>query len=286
VVCNYSGPVVSDPSRVVVITATWDVADLMGDWLEHHRDMGVEAVVVMDYGSTDGTLELLLDTRWSGFLHWFPFTGLGSDSNLQQLEHARTIWSDGWALIIDPDEFLVTPSWSVSDLVGAAVATGADAVALPRFHMEGPRSLVRAPGAAPGPRELSLRWGPQDQTKVIVNLASAAHANLPGHVAVGERVAELSGLDVCLLHYPTRSFAGFVGKVDHAEQTLQFLGGSADAGFAHHWRRWVAIRNAGGLWEEYLDQFVPDDELDEVIECGEYAWDRRLADRLGSLGGP
>ena len=70
----------------------------------------------------------------------------------------------------------------------------------------------------------------------------------------------------------------------NADATLHTFGDRVDEGFAHHWRRWVRIRDSGGLWGEYLDQFVPDADLEAALARGDYVSDRRLADHWVRLG--
>jgi len=265
----------SDPTRALrLIAGVWDNADLLPRWLEHHRSMGVASVVAMDFGSTDGSQQILTDPQWRDFVDVIDFSGLTTDTNQVMLDYARATWNRGWVHYIDPDEFLFTPSGGVDELVERGIAAAADVVVVPRFHMTGERSL--AAGAVPvDVPDLTLRWCEQDMTKVMVDLASSARADNPGHEGIGGSQLELTGIESCLLHYPTRSYAKFAEKVDHADLTMSV--NDYPEGFAFHWVRWIEIRNAGGLREEYLDQFLADGDVPQLITDGEYAREYRLA---------
>lgn len=268
----------SRPSPVVyLLTGVWDNADLLDDWLEHHRRLGVAGVLAMDFGSTDGSVELLRSPRWSGFVDLVPFPGLKADHSALLVQAARGRWLDGWGLLIDPDEFLVTATGDLAEptLLGAMAA--ADLVTLPRFELTAPRSTaVQAPTGRPDASDLTLRLAAQDQGKVMVDLASDATASLSAHEGAGHVQLSLSDPRTCLLHAPVRSFERYEQKVDHAATTLA-VNDHLDEGFAWHWRRWVAVRDEGGLPAEYLAQFVADDAVDGLLADGTYVPDPRLA---------
>jgi hypothetical protein len=273
--CSTGSPSPEQP--IYVLTGVWDNADLLDDWLEHHRALGIAGVLAMDFGSTDGSVEILTSSRWSSFVDVVEFPGLDVDDSRYLVDRARERWDAGWALMIDPDEFLMTATGDLRDpaLRGAMVA--ADLVTVPRFEMTTARS--RAAGAAdgrPDASDLELRLTAQDQGKVLLDLASDAFPTISSHEGTGRAQVHLTDPRTCLLHAPVRSFARFAQKVDHAAVTLSHSE-DQDDGFAWHWRRWVRIREDGGLPGEYLAQFVDDDELAALLADGTYAQDARLA---------
>ena len=44
---------------LIVITTTWNSANVIETFLHHYRALGVDQVLVMDFDSSDGTDELL-----------------------------------------------------------------------------------------------------------------------------------------------------------------------------------------------------------------------------------
>lgn len=112
--------------------------------------------------------------------------------------------------------------------------------------------------------------------KVAIDLDSLAMpTGGAAHYAQGTVVVDIGGTAVCLLHAPTRTFGRFEQKVEHAAYTLS-RSVHQDPGWAWHWRRWIAIRDEGGLRDEYLSQFVADDEVDRLIDEGVVLPDGRL----------
>jgi hypothetical protein len=270
----------SGAAPVHILAGVWDNVDLLEGWLRHHRGMGVQGVVAMDYGSTDGSAELLTSPEWADFVTLVPFTGLDTDTNLAMLQFARAVELPGWLLMIDPDEYLVTPSGRIDDISIVRAMEDSDLVTLPRFHMTAPRSLAETE-PFPGVQAATLREVEQDQGKVLVRVASDASTDMSGHSGVARRAAQVEGVSTCLLHVPVRSFLKFAEKVGHAEVTLA-ADPSLPDWFAHHWRRWVQMKQAGTLREEYLDHFVHDDAVDALIASGVLVSDERLRGIAGA----
>jgi hypothetical protein len=81
-----------------------------------------------------------------------------------------------------------------------------------------------------------------------------------------------------LLHYPFRSFESFAAKVRLAASDFD---ANADLPFTYGWqlRRWVELARRGQLLQEYLDQFVPDEDVPRLLEDGTLARERRITDR-------
>ena len=260
---------------LVLMTGVWDVVDLLEDWLRYHRSIGVEGVLAMDYGSTDGCLDVLGASEWLGFVTLVPFSGMTSNKNLAMTEHLRRTGSDAWAMCIDPDEFLVTESGDLGSLPVAG--HGAEVLTIPRYDMSAARSVAeQATDLRPSFADLDLRYVERDQGKVMVDLSSAVTPSISGHEAEGPGALAVDVEGMCLLHAPVRSYRKFVEKVDHAAVTLE-ANPQLPEGFAWHWRRWIRIRDEGGLREEYLAQFVSDELVSSVVADGTYARDGRLA---------
>lgn len=272
---DFFDPLASPP--VYILTGVLDNADLLEDWLSHHQLLGISGVLAMDYGSTDGSVEILNSPAWSSFVHLLPFRELQQIPALLDQERRREPWCDGWGLMVDVDEFLSTSTGDLSDpeLIGAMAA--AEVVIVPRYEFTAARSIAGA-ASSDGPRleDLTLRRGPQDMEKVMFDLSSDAIPALSGHSAHACSQAHVAEAHACILHAPVRSFDRFARKVDHAARTLSAHPDLGDD-FAWHWRRWVRIRDEGGLRDEYLAQFVDDDELPGLLADGTCVRDERLA---------
>lgn len=84
--------------------------------LEHHRRLGVERFLVVDNGSTDGSLEYLLDQ---------PDTVVWQTDASYRAANCGAVWWDlllrryaqgNWCLIVDADEYFIFPNWETRRL--------------------------------------------------------------------------------------------------------------------------------------------------------------------------
>jgi hypothetical protein len=273
---------VEEPVPVYAVTGVWDNADLLDDWLEHLRALGVNGVLAMDFGSTDGSVDILTGPRWSAFVTMMDFPGIGLDHSQLWMATARSLWPRGWALMIDPDEFLVTPTGRIDDPLLRGAMASSPVIEIARFEMTTLQSAVSDLAVGrPEAADLTLRRTVRDQGKVAVDLMSPATPSWSTHEAHGAVAVDVGGTASCLLHAPVRSFDRFVQKVDHAEQTLVELP-ELDQGFFQHFRRWVRIRDEGGLALEFIDQFVADDAVAGLLADGSHVQDTRLAVAIAS----
>ena len=80
-----------------------------------------------------------------------------------------------------------------------------------------------------------------------------------------------------------RSYVEFEHKI---AMYAQFYGANPQLEIGHGWqaKRWIKIAAAGRLHEEYLDQFVPDDQVAALIENGTLVLDETVGRLHGSRG--
>lgn len=99
--------------------------------LDHHRRLGVGPFFIVDNGSSDGTVEFLLDQPdvhlWTTTAS-FAASRCGTDWQLQLIdEHG----GDGWHLLVDADELFVYAGYEsrpIADLCRQLADAGADAL--------------------------------------------------------------------------------------------------------------------------------------------------------------
>ena len=143
-------------SRTVVATTTWNTGTLVDDFLDHYRRLGAAAVLLMDFGSVDGTRERVV--AWGDFVKVFDLPSLaGKDSSNALLAEAKRRYpKEWWCLFCDPDEFLVTPRMQIDD-ASAAALPDAGTIVVERRNMTGPRSIATAQADLSPLRGLTLR---------------------------------------------------------------------------------------------------------------------------------
>jgi len=256
---------------------------------------------VMDFNSVDGTRELLTSDEWSSFVVVEPFPGIaGLDSSDLLLASAKRSFSgDCWCLFCDPDEFLITPSMTIADL-SAHVKRG-DSSVLPRFNVTAERSIAQFDqDRLTAEDALTLRIDRQHQRKItprtlmepldppwiftaipgktLVSIGAAIAIGDGDHTATttGSTVPAPDG--VYLLHYPFRSFRSFATKIELAEGDFA---ANRDLPLTYGWqlRRWIELARRGQLFEEYLSQFVADEDVERLLLDGTLVRECRIATR-------
>lgn len=110
-------PSVSDqnfPYQLMAAVIIKDEAPYMVEWLEFHRLVGVEKIIIYDNGSSDNIQELLKPYISEGYVELIPWPNFLAQYNHQHLCYAHvvryTASQTKWLAIIDADEFLFSPT--------------------------------------------------------------------------------------------------------------------------------------------------------------------------------
>jgi len=288
---SYNACVGGAAERVLVATSTWNNRPIVELFIDYYRAVGASAVLALDFGSTDGTRELLAEHGADGFVHALDLPDLAEmRQSTILLRHAKEHFpTDTWCLFCDPDEFLVT-----SDMQLATVCRDVDgaigALLVPRHNVTAPRSAARDPAARMMPDgvltlRIDRRWLRGAEAlqevgrleppwiftavpgKVVVRLEAANEMPISDHEATLEPGwTTVEAADAYLLHYPFRTFTEFVEKVELA--TLDFAANDWPPGYGWQYQSWFRARERGELFSEYLDQFVADEEVPTLLAAG------------------
>lgn len=273
-------------------TTTWNSIDHVDTFLHHYRALGFDRVLVMDFDSTDGTRDILTARKWQGFVELVPFPGIASfDSSNDMLSIARQRSSlDSWCLFCDPDELLVTPSMKSHELAPEGEGdSDAELVSIPRFNVTAPLSVARDENQRMSALDaLTLRIDgrhrrsidqaiPMDTLdppwiftdipgKVLVRLDAATSIGDGDHVAHTSHNRSATVRDgTYLLHFPFRTYEAFVNKIELARV---FYAAYPDLPPHFGWqlKRWIRLADARKLHEEYLQQFIPDEDVERHLQ--------------------
>jgi len=275
--------------RTVVATTTWNTGATVDDFFDHYRRLGAAAVLLMDFGSIDGTRERI--AAWGDFAEVFDLPSLaGKDSSNALLAEAKRRYpEDWWCLFCDPDEFLVTPRMQIDD-VSATAPADAGTILVERRNVTGPRSIATAQADLSPLGGLTLRIdGRHGRTnedmlvherrldppwiytavfgKVLVRLGAADSIGDGDHVASTAAASVTAPpSDAYLLHYPFRGYREFAAKVELARRDFEV--NQYPVGFGWQYRRWLRCLDQHRLAREYLEQFVPDERVPQLIADG------------------
>jgi hypothetical protein len=285
---------------IVLATATWNCIDLVSTFLSHYTKLGIDGILAMDFDSTDGTREVLTSAEWQHFVRLVPFPGIaGLDSSNRLLSLAQGDYgSDSWCLFCDPDELLVTPTMSIRDAAIEEMRR-AEWVSIPRFNVTAPLSLaIASPSRLSALDGLTLRIDGRHQRNVGADIEKDTLdppwivTAIPGKVFVrveaarrigdGDHTAETRSSRMStapagthLLQYPFRSYSQFAHKIELA--SIDFDSNpDLPAGYGWQLTRWRRLANAGKLYEEYLQQFIRDEDTERLLGNGTLALDESI----------
>ena len=271
---------------VAIATTTWNSCDIIEEFLEYHLSRGVSQILVLDFGSDDGTIEMLRDHALRDQVMVIDGSDVrSSDASNVLLDHVnQSTASTKWWLFIDPDEFVSDPGMLQTILKEAPKE--AKVVRLRRFNVTGRQSAVLK-GAVVQPfkalnlkivkpvvRDATERQAASLQTpwifsaipgKIAVRLPSHTRINTGNHSTTDGRGTVLPSVDI--LHFPIRSWKKFDEKIVIAAQDIA-SNPDLPPNDAWHWKRWIRLRNSGDLHSDYLQQFVADEDVERLLADG------------------
>ncbi len=283
--------------KLVLFTAPSDQGDILQDFLDWHLELGVDLILAMDHGSTDGSTDILERYSKTHPVVWYPvperdITKYSPADELATL--ARDKYGADWIIHCDADEFLCTGGRDLRTLLAQADRDNLTLINVPRRTVTGSR-------LEPGQRattELTLRI---DQT-VYLTLDQILSWNLPvpfvfvevgGHLIVRASAFDRYGggahgatttygqsgsIDgLYILHYAIRDFESLRVKVDNTKSWLA-ANTHLEPTQCWHWRRWIHLNEQGLLRADYDQQFPSPDRAQELIATGACAVDRTVAD--------
>lgn len=264
--------------KVAAVIGVCDEVEMIEPCVRHAAATGVDAIVVVDSGSKDGTAEVLARLVAAGMVSVLRTDGdpeKDLDYMLAGVRHARALFSPDWILLQDADEFLLPRSGDVKAILDGARA---DVVRLDRFNAcptERLRALLAtrdAPDVAAIDifvQELRLSRAAMDadptiawvsarpvekviaRAGVIAGIAAGAHGVLD---ADGRPVPHVPAQDAVVVHVPFSSKTRFFRKVENIGRLFARNPNMFSGAGGWHWRRWCELSGRGALHAEFEAQ--------------------------------
>jgi len=287
--------------NIIGATTTWNSIEIIEKFLKHYKKLGLKQLLVMDFHSVDGTLDILTSDAWSDFVRLVPFPGIAHlDSSNIFLSLAKELYPAGtMCLFCDPDEFLITPSMQIREAVWTSSANRMGTCIIPRFNMTA--SLEAAESHQDeltpfGALELRIdnrakRSFSTDMNKEVLDPPWIFTA-IPGKVLVrleettfigdGDHQADCNQGEsgpahegVYLLHYPFRTWEEFRNKIEMAKIDM---GTNTYLPDSYGWqiRRWIRLSHESRLYNEYLKQFIEQPKLAKYLADGTLCVDKNV----------
>jgi Glycosyl transferase family 2 len=282
--------------KIVLFTVPADQGDILEDFLDWHLDLGVDLIVAMDHGSTDGSRELLDRYSRTHPVKWLtvPERNIKKFFPPNELAAiARDRYDADWIINCDADEFLCTRGADLRTILKDAERDRVTLLTVPRHSMTGP-TLQAGQRAT---KALTLRIDrlvePTYEQQISGNLpVPFVFLEVGGHLVVRASALAEYGVGahgatttwgesvisdrLYMLHYAVRGFESLRTKVANISAWLDDNTHLAP-GECWHWRRWINLNEQGLLREEHEEQFVSPERAQELIRDGICVVDETVA---------
>lgn len=279
--------------KVCGISIVRNEVDIIGLNILHHLSLGLDEILIVDNGSSDGTERVLQQLDIDGRIKWSKNAGPYRQPEIFT-ELGREAYRRGadWVLPIDADEFWDTTS---RDLKGVLERSNAGALRVQVVNFiqrrkqrnRSPSALLHMTRRAPQPK------GPVECCKDLVESRQIAYVEMmypPKWVSRASSTSEIkagnhqvSGIEgpyedtdtIICLHAPLRAHSMLEAKADTGRRADE---AGYPPGEMWHLRRWHRLRDEGRLEAEWLANSYARDHIDVYGAHRPLVFDSRLRD--------
>ena len=285
------------PDKIVVIVNVLDNADILNEYIEWYLSLNVDFILAHDFGSTDGSQDILDSLARKGVLKWsfHPNKSIvGYDPSAQLARTARDQYDADWVILCDTDEFLCVNGGSLRGVLQAATNNEVSVLNVPCFNMTGP--AIRPDRHALETLNLridrSVKVSHEEilsgelrvpyifighPPKTIVRASRFVEYGPGAHSAETSTGVVQESTDLRFLHYAIRGYPAFQTKVANIA-TWMAENTHLEPWWGWHWRRWIRLNASGRLREDYDAQFLSRARARAAIRDGTCTRDDTVAD--------
>ncbi len=293
---------------IVLTVLVRDEVDILGDMLRWHLDHGVDHVIAMDNGSTDGTTETLRDFEAMGCLTRIDRPSERYLQDVWTTEMAHLAHEDlgaAWVIPSDADEFWMPddPGTTLRDVLDA-VPKDASLVTCPRHNLSAPWNEIetlgwraalvwRATRPAPvtparlraaAPLEAPFAQGYMAPKAIlrprrVTRIGRGAHP----HDIDTDGAGPVPAVPVTIHHAPFRSRAEVAASIARIGTAIA-ADPSAGPDVSAKYRRWHAMAETAGI-DAVMAEIMPAPEtIARDRMAGRIRADSRLSDAVRPRG--
>ena len=258
-----------------------DEADIIEANIRTHAKLGVDAFIVMDNGSSDGTREIVehLRQEYEITLIEQPSTAYKQRKWVTQMcRLALKKYKADWVINCDADEFWIPLNKpSLKDALrfkGATISIKETNMIPTAASWDNEKAFFNFAYEVVAPvmydsynkdevvSNIFAKAGP----KSIVNPRSLLWVNNGNHTA--EHLAfwaKKRSEKIHIFQYPIRNFKRFVDRIDSYKKIVTT---DPSAKIGKHWKRWIDLYDQGKIEEEYARFVLSDDEIKTLERIG------------------
>ena len=287
--------------KLIMTLLVKDEVDIIAANIDFHLNSGVDALIITDNASTDGTRDLL-----ATYALWSEVTVI--DEPAQDYSQHRWVtrmalaaaneMAADWIINSDADEFWTHPDTCLKDALAEAHA--AQQVCHRRnmvypFDAESAapwyeRLIYRAEQSVAPPRLNDPLRDPLPMPYFTLDLPPKVAVKGKGLVSIGqgnhrakfEGKAESEGSELLIYHFPARSTAQLKSKVVNGGRAYMRNTEFPET-VGWHWRRLYRILTEEGAAAMLADALPDKKWIDQRLSSGEVVCDRTLAPALSAL---
>ncbi len=282
-------------TKLIMVLLCKDEADILDDWFLFHKAMGVDAFIVTDNGSVDGSREIVQkykDKGWVLDIIDEPSTTIHqADWCNRMILLAKNKYGADWIISSDADEFWYSNSLNLKHDIMENSDCNLLSVYLKNFipylnsdkFINDPYFIARRlhPFEEEKYNLKSKMYSYEDLTpKVIMKAANYKMIGEGNHKArmYYKRKSHIS--DIVVYHYYIRNFKHFNDKVRKGGEAIKNL---SNKSFGTHWRDWYENYYLKNNMQTAWNEMFLFEHFDDLCNIGVIVKDTSVADFMEKI---